>query len=822
MSAQAGSAPDILAPCSDGTGLAGARIPEYALAVLEALRFGSHGTGRLRSLDDASLRKALQFCDAAQLTLTLNHVCRDALPGWVRSRIDRNIRDYSVRFARLERSLHEIADTLDSRGIDFAVLKGTTHSPDFTPDPLLRTQGDIDVWCGPDSVLAARDALLGIGYRPLGRRRERHLPPMIRDSDWQWRGDYFASDLPIAVELHYQLWDERMERIPVPCESAFWSRRLEVGGSGGAFPSLCLQDTLAFASLHLLMHVLHGDVRLQRAWEIANFLETRASHDAFWGEWSRSHAQPLRRLEAIVFQLVSRWFACRLPPAAADEIESLPEDVRSWMERFGQSPIEALFHPNKDELWLHLLLVESLPGKYAILFRRLFPVFAPPRLEATTSGDFEGPAARVRRRLRSAAVRVVHHARALPQTLASGASWCWLRTGLDRGFLRFQAVSAVFCLGMSIFVLLYNLFLLGLGFRETALGQVASLMSVGTVLGAAPAAAIARRVGLRNTLLAAVLGCAGTAFLRALETGGLWPFATALLHGAFFSLWAVSFTPAVAGLTVERNRQRAFSITCAAGIAVGVLGGLAGGQLPRLIQRFSGVTPVNAARTALFLAAACAALGALPALRLRFPQVRRGEARTWPRGRFVRVFLLSICVWSLAVGAFNPFFNAFLAQRWRMATASIGFLFSAGHLLQAGAVLAAPWVLRRLGTVNGVASMQVLTALALALLALSPGAGFASAFYIGYVSFQYMSEPGLFATLMNRVAPGERSGASALMFLTTSIAGSLAALVSGAAISRVGYAAVLGVAAVVAAAAALLFRTLIHEDARAIKSPTAS
>src|ERR1700690_2284213 len=118
-----------------------ARLPEHALAVIEALRFDGDSR-RLAALDEAGYRKALDFCDRAQLTLLLNSLCRDALPGWVRERIDRNLATYSQRFDRLKRSLFEIADLLEARGIEFVLVKGLAHSPDFTPDPLLRAPGD--------------------------------------------------------------------------------------------------------------------------------------------------------------------------------------------------------------------------------------------------------------------------------------------------------------------------------------------------------------------------------------------------------------------------------------------------------------------------------------------------------------------------------------------------------------------------------------------------------------------------------------------------------------------------------------------------------
>jgi predicted MFS family arabinose efflux permease len=61
---------------------------------------------------------------------------------------------------------------------------------------------------------------------------------------------------------------------------------------------------------------------------------------------------------------------------------------------------------------------------------------------------------------------------------------------------------------------------------------------------------------------------------------------------------------------------------------------------------------------------------------------------------------------------------------------------------------------------------------------------------------------------MDRVAPTERSGASALNFLATSLAGILSAAAAGAAIPRFGYSFVLGTAAILAfLAAVLMFAT---------------
>jgi predicted MFS family arabinose efflux permease len=339
-------------------------------------------------------------------------------------------------------------------------------------------------------------------------------------------------------------------------------------------------------------------------------------------------------------------------------------------------------------------------------------------------------------------------------------------------------------------------------------------MRMGTLLGTIPAAVIARRAGIRATLLLAIFGTAATALLRTLGGGEFWLLATALCSGVFLSLWGVSFAPAIAGLTGERNRRFGFSLACASGISVGILGGLVAGHLPGMLGRLLHASGSHdAERWALLAASGAVALAALPAAGLRFQQVPRTAAKIYPRPRVVAGFLIALSCWSAATGAFNPFFNAFFSVRLRMSVERIGAVFSYSQVAQVLALLAASMVLRKLGDVKGIAWTQLATGCALALLAFSPAGAGAAAVYIGYMGLQYMSEPGLFHLLMSRVAPAERSGASALYFLVISLTGSLSALAGGAAIARFGYPPVLVASSLLAMTAAFLFRTLVRQAA---------
>lgn len=785
------------------------RVPAGPAAILAALRFGASHRLDTLTLSKRDWESVLSFCDRSQLTLTVGAVCGADLPHFVRQRIEEDACKNAKKFARLQAEFADIAQALDARGIEFITLKGFTHSPDFTADPLLRAQGDIDLWLQPDTVQQANAALLTLGYQPHCETENRHLPPLILPSNWEWKGDFHDPDAPISVDLHYQLWDGELEQMEVPGIESFRERRQVRVFDGRPVSVLHSADALAFAALHQLLHILRGDARLQRAWEIAGFLENRKNDAAFWAQWHQLHPERLRLMETVVFRMCAEWFGCPLSPCLQEEMERFPDGVKLWFDRHAWAPVENLFEPNKSELWLHLSLADSFRGRLAVFRRRVLPL---KRLEESAQGG-ERPSWQTRwKGLAWSGRRALHHARLLPATLAEGVQWWWLQKGLGIPFLQFQAASAFFDLGAFVFYVLYNLYLLDLGYHEKFLGLVSGAMTAGTLAAALPAAALARRFGIRNTLLLAILGGACASMLRVLSPQESVLLITAFLHGGFFSLWAVCLSPTVASLSTEKNRSFAFSLIFATGIGIGAVGGIAAGYLPTLFQsRVFLLAPVAAKRASLLLSGIVLALAAPAAMRIRLPAAPPREAKTYPRSPFLIGFLIALFVWTFATGAFNPFFNAYFAGPGRMSVSGIGLVYAASQLTQVGAVLLAPLCFRKLGEVTGVASMQFMTAIALGTLVLVPAGWAAALIYPLYMAFQYMSGPGLFSMLMGRVGEHERGGASALNFVVSSLAGMLAAFAGGSAISRFGYPATMGVAAALAACAALLFRRLIQD-----------
>jgi hypothetical protein len=398
-----------------------ADVPPHVATALAALNFHSPNSGALRILTDSEWQDFLPLCDMMHLTIPLRRTCGSDLPNWVRSRIDANICDNSKRFEHFKAAYLELADALKNQSVEYLVLKGFSQSPDFVGDPRLRVQSDIDLYCPPDSILQARDALWKIGYEPdqgLEHQPTDHLPIMTQKTDWQRRGNSFDPEIPLSVDLHFRFWNETTTRLHPKGIDQFWVRRIARRVDGINFPGLSRVDGLGYTALHVFHHLQMGWLTPYHVYELAHFLHAHADNGPFWKEWHDLHDDSLRRLQAVSFRLAAIWFGCCLSREVETEINRLPEAVQRWFLRYSDSPLSSLVHPNKDTLWLHLSMLESAKDKFLVFSDSLVPVRIPPakalqRWSLRIYAKF----------VKHAASRLAYHLSILPRTLQEGVQW---------------------------------------------------------------------------------------------------------------------------------------------------------------------------------------------------------------------------------------------------------------------------------------------------------------------------------------------------------------------------------------------------------------
>jgi MFS family permease len=389
----------------------------------------------------------------------------------------------------------------------------------------------------------------------------------------------------------------------------------------------------------------------------------------------------------------------------------------------------------------------------------------------------------------------------------------WSERAPQGEFWALVAATLLFNFGISVFFFLYNLFMLDLGYREKSLGVLASSLALGSLAGTIPIGMIASRAGLKKVLIVCLLLMAAAFGSRVFLFWYPAQVIFAFFDGVMLCGWVVCLSPAVANAVEERKRPFAFSVLFAVAVATGSLGGFVGGNMPEWCQDLGhlggiAISVFEAKRITLLAACASTALAAWPVARLSSSAPSQPTHWIQRPSPFLLRFLLANACWAAAVGAFNPFTNLFFVRYLGVPTAHLGDFFSVSQLLQAGAVMLMPLILRRTGLISGIMAMQLTAAVAIGLLATGHGLVREEAIYCVFMAAQHMCDPGIQSLLMDRVSAQQRSGAAALNFLVISLAQAGAAAVAGASFGRFGYPSTLAGIAVATAGAAVAFRIL--------------
>jgi len=339
-------------------------------AVVGALRFRDANPEKLASLSESEWHELLEYADLSHLTLPLGVNCRNYLPEWVRERIDGNLRDNRQRWDLVRATYEEVQSAFTSAGVQHIVIKGFAQCPDFAPIPQARFQSDIDLYCPSDSLRRGVETLRQMGYEAIvTSEKADHLPVMIRRGNWQWRGNSYDPEMPLSIELHHRLWDRPRMRVGPSDLQQFWSRRTVRSVDRVTYPGLHPVDNLGLSALQVLRDLLNNVLFAHKVYELAYFLHHKANDDDFWRKWSATHNDDLRACEAVSFSLAQACFGCELARPVAEQIAILPRTVRAWIPLYGQGSLTTHRSSEKDAVWIHLALVNSVRDKLAIFLR---------------------------------------------------------------------------------------------------------------------------------------------------------------------------------------------------------------------------------------------------------------------------------------------------------------------------------------------------------------------------------------------------------------------------------------------------------------------
>ena len=341
---------------------------------------------------------------------------------------------------------------------------------------------------------------------------------------------------------------------------------------------------------------------------------------------------------------------------------------------------------------------------------------------------------------------------------------------------------------MGVFRLLFNFYVLSLGFDEALLGRLITISSLTALLAALPMGYLADIFGRKSSLVLSGLLVSLSVFAMV-----LWPYqgvfyAMNVVSGIAQSLAAVTMAPFLMENSGDEERTYLFSISAGLQMAMASVGNWIGGYLPTWVSGLREVSPTSstAYAGALLVIAILAGAGVIPLLFLRTRQLDKSERSVFAPlsyayrnpGRLSKL-ILPMLLTSIGAGLIMPFMNVFFRVVHSQPDPVIGALFAWGSLAMGVGLLIAPPLADRMGKIQLVVVSQGLSIPFLIILGYSPWFWMSAAAYYVRLALMNMSGPVYQTFVMEQVETSARATVASLVSMSWNFGWAFSPMISG-------------------------------------------
>jgi len=336
---------------------------------------------------------------------------------------------------------------------------------------------------------------------------------------------------------------------------------------------------------------------------------------------------------------------------------------------------------------------------------------------------------------------------------------------------RFLIGNILLSVSGGIWGVIFNLYLLDVGFRKDFVGYMLSVGELAMGLGALPAGLLCDRIRRRRSFLLAILSGALLGVVQVFTLNGTVLLATSLLSGGISSaLYIVAWAPFIVEHSSAEERVYLFSMSSVLGWLFGMVGNFIGGLLP---EAFAVVlnTPTSdfmVSRATLLCALAFQMVGVVPLYAIKEGVGRPSDHpktfsfKTIRSKATIAKLIVVTALMGLGSGFIVPLFNVFFESKLGASKAEIGTVFALGQVGVAVGTLLMPAVAAKLGKVKTVSTVELLSIPFILAIVLSPSLAWATAPYIVRGSLMNMVGPLRDSFSMEVVYAGERATTSGL------------------------------------------------------------
>ena len=383
---------------------------------------------------------------------------------------------------------------------------------------------------------------------------------------------------------------------------------------------------------------------------------------------------------------------------------------------------------------------------------------------------------------------------------------------------------------MGIYQLLFNFYVLSLGYDEIMAGRLLTISSLVALAGALPAGYIGDRIGRKAALLLSnamlCVSLLGIVWLHSPDELIIWN----IISGLGQSLMGVTMGPFLMENSGEEERTYLFSFGAGLRMTTAFFGNWLGGHLPTWWGSLLGIAPTDpeAYGATLLCVAVLLFLALIPLLMLRGR--RPHDALDSPsqsplefaikNPRLLAKLVSPMLLISVGAGLFMPFMNLFFRTMHDRSDASIGSLFAWGSLMMAVGLMIAPPLADRIGKMRLVITSQALSIPFLVMLGFSPWYWLSAAAYLIRVALMNMSGPVYDTFVMERVDESARATVASLVSMCWNFGWAFSPTISGWLQVRYGFApVVLGTILTYIIAILLYIRFFWNEPETKVEAP---
>lgn len=341
---------------------------------------------------------------------------------------------------------------------------------------------------------------------------------------------------------------------------------------------------------------------------------------------------------------------------------------------------------------------------------------------------------------------------------------------------------------MGVFYLLFNFYVLSLGYDESLVGKLVTTSSLTALLAALPSGYLADQIGRKPSLLiAGVISSLSTLVMVLWPTSSAFYFSN-IAFGIAQSLAAVTMGPFLMENSGEQERTYLFSFSLGLQMASASLGSWVGGYLPTWVANLRGISPTDSAAyaEALLVVSLLLAFNLVPLAFLHRSKLNRIERAVFTPIIYARKnpgtlskLILPTLLTSIGAGLIMPFMNVFYRTVYNLPDTVIGTLFAWGSLAMGIGLLIAPPLAERMGKIQFVVTTQSLSLPFLVLMGFSPWFWLSGVSYYIRLALMNMSGPVYKTFVMEQVDKSARATVASLDSMSWSFGWAFSPMVSG-------------------------------------------